>query len=74
MTRRENVDFLTESLFSLEEPWRSRFLTLVAGHATGWRRQDEPLPTREEVTTWLNNQGLCRWVAVLLDVWQGARP
>jgi hypothetical protein len=68
---RERTNSLTDSLFSLEEPWRSRFLTLLANRARGWRR-DEQLPTREEVATWLDDQGLCREVELLLSVWRGS--
>jgi hypothetical protein len=61
---------LTESLFSLEEPWRSRFLSLVANQATGWKWNDQP-PTQREVANWLENNALQQKVTRLLAGWQG---
>jgi hypothetical protein len=65
------IELLTEDLFSLDEPWRSRFLELVANEATGWRWEGRP-PTREEVTTWLGDGELHYKVAQILNAWQGA--
>lgn len=66
-------DSLTEDLFSLDEPWRGRFLNLVASRATmktGDRRQ----PTPEEVAAWFEaNPFLRRSISLLLYTWQGAR-
>jgi hypothetical protein len=64
-----DADVLAENLFSLQEPWRDRFLTLVAKRAVGWS-WDGPPPTRDQVRTWLANTGLCQAVAMLLDAWQ----
>jgi hypothetical protein len=68
-----SVDSLTDDLFSLEEPWRSRFLTLVASRAT-WRTEGMPSPTPEEVAGWLaNNPALHKWTSVLLRMWERPR-
>jgi hypothetical protein len=71
MKRRvEKAESLTENLFSLEEPWRGRFLTLVARQATNlaW---DDRAPTQDEVEAWLSNGTLYRTVMLLLSTWQG---
>lgn len=67
------MDSLVEDLFSLDEPWRGRFLNLVATRATmktEYRRQ----PTPEEVSAWFQaNPFLRRRISLLLYAWQGAR-
>lgn len=68
----KRAESLTEALFSLEEPWRSRFLTLVAKQATRWTWEGTwsgHVPTREEVASWLDDRGLCRSVTTLLYAW-----
>ena len=68
-----SVDSLTDDLFSLEEPWRSRFLTLIASRAT-WRAELAHQPTPEEVAAWFtNNPALHKWTLVLLRMWQRPR-
>jgi len=67
---KESVESLVEALFSLEEPWRSRFLVLVGNWATGWSR-DGRQPGREEIAAWLQaDLSLCREVRLLLDAWR----
>ncbi len=69
----ERVKALTEALFSLDEPWRGRFLDLVAKQATRWR-WDGRQPEREEITAWLGaSPGLYQEVTLLLNAWQGPR-
>ena len=65
-------EVVTESLFSLQEPWRARFLTFVAKQAVGWS-WDGPPPTRDEVKVWLNNASLCHTVTRLIETWEGTR-
>ena len=60
---------LAENLFSLEEPWRGRFLILVAQQATRWTWDGQP-PTRDEVATWLGDGNLHQVVTQLLNTWQ----
>lgn len=63
------TESLTNTLFSLEEPWRSRFLYLIAHRATGEVVPEQP-PTREDVTAWLDNGSLRQVVTLLLQAWQ----
>jgi hypothetical protein len=61
---------LATALFSLEEPWRGRFLELVANLATRHTCSGQQ-PTREEVTEWLGSRpALYEQVRLLLDAWQ----
>jgi hypothetical protein len=65
------VEPLTETLFSMEEPWRGRFLKLVANLATKWSWNGQR-PTRAEITGWLNaDPELYEHVELLLDTWRG---
>lgn len=60
----------TQAIFSLEEPWRSRFLVWVADRA-GRQITDTRTPTPEQVTTWLDEHNLSQKVQALLAVWTG---
>ena len=62
------AESLTEALFSLEEPWRSRFLYLIASRATGQNTGETP-PSRDEVRAWLGNGSLQQAVTLLLSAW-----
>jgi hypothetical protein len=66
---REEAQELAEILFALDEPWRGRFLELVANKATGWRWEGLS-PTRAEVETWLSDSALCRSIGQLLNTWR----
>ncbi|RLC91088.1 MAG: hypothetical protein DRI79_03790 [Chloroflexi bacterium] len=67
---KESVESLVEALFSLDEPWRGRFLTLVAKQATRWK-WDGQRPGWEEMVAWLSTDPcLYREVALLLDAWR----
>lgn len=66
-------DSLTEDLFSLDEPWRGRFLRLVATRATMWAECGQQ-PTPEEVAAWFEaDPSLRRRISLLLYLWQGPR-
>jgi len=68
---REGVESLVEALFSMDEPWKSRFLGLVANWATGglWNGRR---PRREEVRAWLQaDVGLYREVRLMVRAWRG---
>jgi hypothetical protein len=65
----KRIKVLTEDLFSLDEPWRSRFLELVANEATGWSWEGRS-PTREEVAIWLDEGDLHQKVTQILNAWQ----
>ncbi len=64
----ERTEKLTQALFSLDEPWRSRFLHLVANQATGWTWNGR-LPTQTEVETWLGDWDLYKDVKLQLSTW-----
>ena len=66
-TRR--IESLTKDLFSLEEPWRSRFLELVANETMDWEWEGQS-PTQEEVATWLSDGDLHQKVMQILNAWQ----
>ena len=63
---------LIEVLYTLDEPWRERFLILAANLATGWRwGEDEP--GQAELAAWLGeNLILQRVILRLLRRWIGA--
>jgi lysyl-tRNA synthetase class II len=67
---KERAESLADNLFSLEEPWRGRFLTFVAKQSTRWVWNGR-LPTRDEVAAWLGDEGMFEVVTSLLDTWQG---
>jgi len=68
------VETLTEAMFSLDEPWRGRFLDLVANLATGEMWDGGRRPGREEVTTWLGTDyGLYQEMMMLVDAWRRPR-
>jgi len=62
-------DSLAEALFSMEEPWQSRFLILVAEMATNWTWNGR-IPTHREIVTWLSDPDVRREVALMLRSWQ----
>lgn len=67
------VESLVEQLFSLEEPWRTRFLALVRNWATG-NSQGDWIPQPQQVTSWLLEDAiLCRDIAALLYAWRRPR-
>ena len=69
----DKAESLIEALFSLEEPWRGRFLNLVANLATRWT-WDGRRPTQEEIIAWLRaDRDLYRGVKLLLDAWPRPR-
>lgn len=63
-------DLLTAALYSLAEPWRSRFLAWIAGYATRCRWGGRQ-PTQAEVANWLGTcPALCEQVRLMLAAWQ----
>jgi hypothetical protein len=72
MGGRHAAEALTDALFSLDEPWRGRFVDWVARTVT----QDGHAglqPTREQVFAWfLADAGLSRDTKLMLIAW-GAR-
>ena len=60
---------LVEDLYALEEPWRTRFLELIAKLATGqqWGNQT---PSRNMTEAWLlENKQLRNQIAQMLKTW-----
>ena len=68
----ERTEKLANALFSLDEPWRSRFLRLVANQATGWAWNGR-LPTQAEVEVWLDDWELYKSIKSQLNMWQGTQ-
>jgi hypothetical protein len=66
----ETADSLADALFSLAEPWRSRFLAFLAERATRWDWDGRP-PTRQEVAMWLGDSALYEVMVLMLHRWSG---
>jgi hypothetical protein len=63
-------ELLANRMFSLQEPWRGRFLDLVTAMATS-KTKARQRPSQEEVTTWLSaSPGLYQDIRYLLNAWQ----
>lgn len=67
--RREPTESLAQVIFSLEEPWRSRFLVWLSERADG--ECGSRLPSQRQVAAWLDDADVSREVAVLLNRWLG---
>jgi hypothetical protein len=70
-TSGEEVELLAESLFSLPDPWRDRFLVFVAQRALG-QAWDGHLPTEREISGWLDRDGLRKTIVLMLNRWADA--
>ena len=66
----KSTESLTRELFSLDEPWRSRFLARIANRATKYT-WDNQIPDFDEVATWLSTPAIYREAKLLLRIWQG---
>ena len=64
---------VADALLALDEPWRSRFLHVVANMATGWSWNGRGEPTREELEEWLDDLELRLQVTYMLRAWIGGR-
>ncbi len=65
----ESVESIVYTLFTLDEPWRGRFLALVADWANPGDGNGG-LPGQEEVAAWLDaDRALRQQVAYLLGAW-----
>lgn len=63
---------LTEQILTLKDPWRHRFLDLVARLATGGAWEEEP--TRADVEAWLRTSPrLRRDLRLILTTWVGGK-
>jgi hypothetical protein len=73
LQRQRDSEQTVDSLLSLEEPWRERFLTYIAQAAVAGQ-WDGHLPGREEVMFWLHNDPYLRQrVGRLLWIWIGQK-
>lgn len=71
MVRLKHAQAMTHELFSLQEPWRERFLVVVAGMAQG-NGPAATIPSRDQVQQWLTQDAdLCHDVACLVRSWSG---
>jgi hypothetical protein len=57
---------LANAIYSLDEPWRTRFLDLIAKRA---RISLTTTPSEEEVADWLQNRILYRDMQALFRAW-----
>ncbi len=65
----QRANALAESLFALEEPWRSRFLSWVACRAGG-RAALDSIPTQSQMADWLRDCEVYRDTVALFRAWQ----
>jgi hypothetical protein len=65
-SRRASI--LAERIFSLEEPWRSRFLNLIVDRAA-LSTVDGGVPNQMTVQVWLQDPKLYNQVCHLLGAW-----
>jgi hypothetical protein len=62
---------LVDDLYALDEPWRTRFLILIAKLATGQQWDDQP-PSRSTTEAWLKEHAwLQRQITYMLETWVG---
>jgi hypothetical protein len=68
----QNVLFLAQRVLALDEPWRNRFLTFIAGHepASGWANEHpRRFPSPVEVALWLcDPRAYCR-IGTMVCTW-----
>ena len=54
-------------VYALDEPWRSRFLKLIASYAL--IAEANATPSRAEVLTWLGDEQLNEQIRLMLHTW-----
>jgi hypothetical protein len=59
--------WVTERVYALDEPWRSRFLHLIASYAQ--TRQPSNTPSRADVLRWLGDERLNEQISLMLHSW-----
>ena len=65
-----STEALVDAMYSMEEPWQTRFLHLMAALANGGKSNGRT-PTRGEVAAWLAaNPTLRREMRQLLHAWR----
>ena len=63
----ERAATVADVILSLAEPWRTRFVTLVARYA-GVEGSAEP-PSREDMVVWLQDEDLYDKIRLMLRTW-----
>jgi len=63
---RYRASALTDGVFALDEPWRGRFLNLIAAYAQAY---DAQTPSRDDVRIWLRDERLHRQIWLMLRAW-----
>ena len=64
-----HIDTLTEGILTLDEPWRGRFLALLAQRAHEKGQTGHP-QSHEHIAQWLHDADIYHEFVVLLDEWQ----
>ncbi|MGC9523501.1 MAG: hypothetical protein ACP5HG_16700 [Anaerolineae bacterium] len=59
---------LADGIFALDEPWRGRFIELIARRARGWDDLAH-MPTRAEIARWLCEPRLYNLIRLMLKSW-----
>jgi hypothetical protein len=59
--------WVTERVYALDEPWRSRFLQLIATCALA--EPFDSTPSRADVLVWLDDQELNELIMTMLRSW-----
>ncbi len=57
---------VAEMVFALAEPWRSRFLDLIAQYAC---EEPAPSPSEDDVLAWLCDEELNERIRLMLHSW-----
>ena len=58
---------VTDRVYALDEPWRTRFLQLIASYAQ--IRPSGGAPTRDDVLGWLGDERLNEQIRLMLRAW-----
>ncbi len=66
----ERAAEVTDGILSLAEPWRTRFVALVARYA-GAVGVAEP-PSREDIVAWLEDEDVYDKIRLMLRTWTHA--
>lgn len=64
---RMQATLVAEGIYALDEPWRSRFVRLVATYARKPAHTD--LPSKDDVLTWLYDPCLNEQIRLMLRTW-----
>ncbi len=64
--------YLADAIFALEEPWRGRFVELIARRVRGWEGLAHS-PSRSEVARWLCEPRLYNLIRLMLRTWNHER-